>query len=134
MVPPASRDRVVTLVVAPSATSLRRDLGPAAWIVLEELARRSTMVDGGAVTHTSSRSLAGVLGLTKDTVARALARLRTAGLVIGEQRRSAAGLFDVGTYRITVDELLTTIAPSARPARQLVPRSDDQQLALAIDS
>jgi DNA-binding IscR family transcriptional regulator len=49
------------------------------------------------VTRASVRSLAAMLGLNKDTVGRALARLRHAELVV-----HVKGRFEVGAYRLTV--------------------------------
>ena len=58
-------------------SALRRTLGPTAWFVLEELAFRATADgDGKLVVQVSTRELAESLGLNKDTVTRALARLR----------------------------------------------------------
>lgn len=102
----------------------RRRLGPVAWVVLEELCDH---VDGGGEAHVSARSLAAVLGLDKDTVARALRRLSSAGLVAGGQRREG-GRFGAGSYRLLVPESgragsstpMTTQPPRARrksPAR-----------------
>jgi DNA-binding MarR family transcriptional regulator len=60
----------------------RRQLGPLAWTVLEALLLDvNDDADGVPIVHTSLRSLAGELGLDKDTVGRALARLGQAGVV-----------------------------------------------------
>lgn len=57
--------------------ALRRSLGATAWFVLEELALRATADgDGTLVVQVSTRELAEALALNKDTVTRALARLR----------------------------------------------------------
>ena len=57
--------------------ALRRALGPTAWFVLEELAFRATATsEGKLVVQVSTRELAEALGLNKDTVTRALAKLR----------------------------------------------------------
>ena len=61
------------LVVTPAATSIRRSLGPTAWVVLEELAASPAAMN--------VRGLADTTGLNKDTVARALGRLIAAGIV-----------------------------------------------------
>ena len=58
-------------------SELRRALGPTAWFVLEELAFRATAnSEGKLFVQVATRELAGALGLNKDTVTRALARLR----------------------------------------------------------
>ncbi len=60
----------------------RAALGPTAWAVLEELTLAATPNDDGRlVVTTSVRRLAATLGLDKDTVARALGRLGSAGFV-----------------------------------------------------
>jgi hypothetical protein len=62
--------------------TLRRRLGPVAWIVLEDLALDAEMsVDGEMVAATTVRRLATNVGLNKDTAARAVARLIAAGLL-----------------------------------------------------
>ena len=64
------------------AASVRRLVGPTGWVVLEALvAVSSTDGVGAAVAATNVRALAGLLGLSKDTVAGALSRLIGAGLV-----------------------------------------------------
>jgi len=71
------------LVLTGAAGSAKAALGPTAWAVLEELtlgAERGG--DGRLVATTSVRRLAAALGLDKDTVARALARLSSAGYVL----------------------------------------------------
>jgi DNA-binding transcriptional MocR family regulator len=105
------------LLVGPSSTALRRRLGPTAWMVLEEIALRSTVVGERRVARVSIRTLAGSLGMAKDTVARAVRRLRSAGVVTGVQQRNASGVFDTGVYVITVDPAILAVkTPSAQPS------------------
>jgi DNA-binding IclR family transcriptional regulator len=61
------------------------------------------------------RSLASELGLDKDTIARALVRLREARLVVAE-----GGRFEHGAYRLTVpaDVLQFTVAAGPLDRRQ----------------
>ncbi len=71
------------VVLTGAACSAKAALGPTAWAVLEELtlgAERGR--DGRLVVTTSVRRLAVVLGLDKDTVARALGRLSAGGFVV----------------------------------------------------
>jgi hypothetical protein len=72
------------------AGPLRRQLEPTGWTVLEELVLRATE----ARVSCGVRAIAVALGLDKDTVARALRRLRAAGLV---------ELLGPGAYRVRVD-------------------------------
>jgi hypothetical protein len=62
-----------------SVRELWRPLGPTAWMVLEELAVHA---DSDGQIAVGVRRLGSDLGLDKDTVARALRRLRGAGLVV----------------------------------------------------
>ena len=85
----------------------------------------------------SVRSLAASLGLAKDTVARALGRLRRAGLVAATQTRTRAGMFATGSYRLTVPDAITvTVTHTARAAPSLSRRRrrSVSQLAPRIDS
>ena len=125
-----------SLVIDAASIDLRRRLGPTAWVVFEELILASTGPTDRCTASVSVRSLAGQLCLSKDTVARALGRLRRAGLVTACQARSTAGIFTAGSYRITISD---TITIAKRTTRRTNPRARacrpvDAQLALAIDS
>lgn len=86
------------LVVTGRAAPLRRLLTPSAWVVLEELALGA---DALGVATTNSRRLAGDLGLSKDTVSRAMQRLIAAGLVERiEHRDDSTGRFGAIAYRV----------------------------------
>ena len=85
-------------MTAADAHPVRR-LGPTAWAVLEVLRERSTVDDRGEVfADTSVRSLAEELGLAKNTVHRALRRLRRHGLINARQNRTSADMFARGEY------------------------------------
>jgi DNA-binding transcriptional MocR family regulator len=120
-------------VVAAGATELRRALGPTPWLILEEMLRRS---DGACTARVSVRSLAATLGLSKDTVARAITRLRATGVVVAVQSRASSGAFDAGVYRIVVPSDVLAIAPvtNEQPTRARLDRRDTTQLSLAIGS
>jgi DNA-binding transcriptional MocR family regulator len=66
-----------------------------AWTVLTALAVDAAPTDGCVVVRASVRSLAVELGLNKDTIARAILRLRDAGLVV----HRTGGSFEHGAYR-----------------------------------
>ena len=120
--------------VDPTSSPLRRRLGPAPWFVLEEL----VLVGAAEGAETSVRSLATGLSLNKDTVARALGRLRAEGLVVAEPQGSRAGRFSTGRYRVApvpgiqvLDQ--PTESPSPRPSRRPAPprpTQDGAQLSL----
>ena len=124
------------VVVGAASSDLRRALGPTSWVVLEELLLRSSGTADECVACVSVRSLAASLGVAKDTVARAIRRLRDAGLVTVAQRRTNAGVFDTGTYLIALPDSVTLLAsaPTATKPRARVDRRDSLQLSFAIES
>jgi DNA-binding transcriptional ArsR family regulator len=102
------------VVIGPASSELRRAIGPTSWAILEEMALRSTDVGEFRVARVSVRALASSLGLAKDTAARAIRRLRDAGLVTAVQERKQSGIFDVSTYRLSVpSEVITVFAQDA---------------------
>ena len=105
-------------------------------MVFEELILASNGPTDRCTASVSVRSLASQLGLAKDTVARALGRLRRAGLVTACQTRSTAGIFTTGSYRLTIPDAITitTRTTSRTSSRARACRPADAQLALAIDS
>ena len=125
-----------SIVVGAASSELRRALGPTSWVVLEELLLRSHGTTGDCVACVSVRSLAASLGLAKDTAARAIRRLRDAGLVTVAQQRTEAGIFDTGSYVIAIPNgvTVTAPAPAAPQPRARVGRRESSQLSLAIES
>jgi len=122
---------------------LRRQLGPTAWVVFEELLLVSSGPVEACHASVSVRSLAARLGLAKDTVAGAIVRLRRVGLVTVTQTRTASGVFTTGSYQLTVpgsitfeDRLVLASPASARAgrSRSRSSRSSGSQLALAIEA
>jgi DNA-binding transcriptional ArsR family regulator len=114
--------------------------------VFEALLSCSTGPAGDCRAEVSVRALADELGLSKDTVARALSRLRRAGLVSLSQSRSADGVFAGGNYEIAVpdsiafdDEPIGTADPptallvTETPKRLRATRVNGSQLALSLD-
>lgn len=88
------------LIVTHQAIGWRRSLEPTAWLVLEELALRSEIIDGQAMAEQSVRTLADALGRSKDAVSRGLRQLVAAGLVVrAEERHGFSGRF-VGVHYI----------------------------------
>jgi len=87
------------LVIGPGARALKRQLGPTAWAVLEDVALDARFDDGGRlVATTSSRRVAENLGLTSGTVSRALGRLRSLDLVEYARQSGTGGRFGVSAY------------------------------------
>lgn len=89
------------LRINPGVRALKRELGPLAWAVLEDVAFDATDEAGRMVAATSSRRVAENLGVTPGTAARALRRLRSAGLVAYARLDGAAGRFGLGVYVLT---------------------------------
>ena len=85
----------VRLLVDARSVELRRRVGANAWVVLEELLLGSTPgLPGQAVSRATVRALAERTGLSKDTVARSLQRLRKANaFTIEPERHDDSGRF-----------------------------------------
>ncbi|MGK2886644.1 MAG: helix-turn-helix domain-containing protein [Rhodococcus sp. (in: high G+C Gram-positive bacteria)] len=107
--------------------------------MLEAMMQRASDTDAGLAVAVSIRSLASSLGLSKDTIARSVRRLRDAGLVSSIQRRDTSGVFAAGSYRLAVPRrclsLVSSSVPVAgAPAESLVrpARRSSGQLALSL--
>ena len=101
-----SPDPAGAVVIDTASREMRRRLGPASWMVFEELLLAATPDGDKWRASVSMRVLAERTGLSKDTVARAVARLRRAGLVTARQERTA-GLFAAGVYELTIPNGIT---------------------------
>ena len=99
-----------TIVLGPKAHELRAYVGSTAWAVLEEMMQRSTGDGDHVVAQISIRSLASSLGLAKDTVNRAVRRLRDLGVIDAVQARSESGVFEAGSYRLAVPVACISVA------------------------
>ena len=107
--PPDRRDVAVGL----GAASVRRAVGPTAWVVLECLVTCAVVDGDEAVSHQSVRGLSDETGLAKETVARALRRLIDEQLVAYVDRRDDGGRFDAGYYRLDLPrDVLVPLAPT----------------------
>lgn len=112
-----------TIKLGPAAHELRRHVGPTTWVVLEEMLQRSTGDGDDVVAQVSIRALASSLGLAKDTVARAVGRLRDLGVIEAVQARARSGVFDAGSYRLAVPAgCLSPAGPSQPSALSPAPR------------
>ena len=122
------------VVIGAASIELRRSLGTTAWVVFEELLLASTGRADQCTASVSVRSIAASLGLAKDTVARALTRLRPTGLVTAVQTRTTTGVFAAGSYRLTVPDSVTVISRRAETNRRArTSHSADAQLALVLE-
>ena len=104
------------VVLGPAAHVLRRRVGATAWMVLEEMLEQSDVDDDSLVAAVSVRSLSASIGIAKDTVHRALTRLRDLGVIEAHQARTAAGGFAAGGYRLCVPAACLSIVRAASPS------------------
>ena len=92
-------DDASPVVVTAESRALVRRLGPTGWAVLEDVVLAGRPQNGRWLARTSTRRVAEHLGLTPGTVARALARLCSEGIVHREDRRdSNTGRFGESVY------------------------------------
>jgi hypothetical protein len=116
----APLDHTEPLTLGPAASSMRRDVRPIAWTVLECVAAAGIERAGGTVSFTSVRGVADELGLAKDTVARALRRLADEQLVGYVPARAHDGRFGTSRYRLTIplDVFLPAASILSAPAQR----------------
>lgn len=101
------------LHVGPASRQLRATLRPIEWAVLEDIAldaRRDGT--GRLVAPTSARRVAEHLCLTPGAAARAVARLRSAGLLTYAREVGPAGRFGLSTYVLGTVPGLEVVEPS----------------------
>lgn len=115
-----------SIVVTPAAQQVRQALSPTAWLVLEQLLLEAD----GSVAVITVRELGRTLGLAKDTAARAVRELHAAGLADATQRRTAAGAYDTGSYRISIPAGTTIVDTTPRVRTTTEPAA---QLSFAIE-
>jgi len=110
---------VSALRIGDHVRQLRRDAGPVAWYVFEELAFDAVRDGDELVASTSVRELAAAVSLNKDTVARAVAVLVRLG-VVDHHQPASGGRFGAGRYSLTLPEGLdvTYDDASAPPLRR----------------
>jgi DNA-binding IclR family transcriptional regulator len=102
-----------------------RRLGPTAWVVLEVLRERNAVDERGErIAEVSIRGLAVDLGLAKNTVHRALGRLRRCGLIEARQTRTSAGTFDRGHYVLATKGVIDDTSPAVAFVNPIVDELD----------
>lgn len=130
------------VVIGAGARPLKRELGPVVWAVLEDVALEARPDGGGRyLAATSSRTVAEHLGVTPGTAAKALARLRTLGLVDHFRQAGESGRFGLSVYVlgdvpgldvVGGDDLSGTtrpVPPGATRPRAAAPRTDAPRTA-----
>ena len=107
----------VVLRVNAESVETRRELGVAAWSVLELLALGGAVDDAGRwMVYSNARDLAHSLGIGKDRAAAALADLRGAGLIaahVERDQRSARFARSRYEIRIPVSHDTDTAVPAS---------------------
>lgn len=102
---PPEPDHLTLVIDHPTGVRILRKVGPSAWSVLEGLAVRTTTTSRGHQARTNVRDLAADLGLSKDTVARAVNKLIDAKLIRrSDFAQDEAGRFTTRTYRVDLDK------------------------------
>ncbi len=112
------------LVLDARAREFRRRVGVNAWVVLEELLLGATIgLPGQAVSRATVRALAERSGLSKDTVARSLQRLRKAdAFTVEPERHDDSGRFVSVRYLIDLTTLPIEIVTGEPAAAELMRR------------
>jgi len=115
---------------------LRRRLGALPWFVLEELLLLS---DGTGVAETNVRAIAAALWLNKDTVARAIRRLRAEGVVVAQLQTHDSRRFGGTRYEVApvtgvrgepVEPVPPRPAPRSSSSESIPPSRKTVQLSL----
>lgn len=102
------------IVLTDAARVLRRQLGPTAWTVLEELLLDA--VEPRAI-ETHVRQIAAGVGISKDSAARALRRLIAHGLITRRSGRDAAtGCFGRSVYVLHLESITGAVTLTDRVA------------------
>jgi DNA-binding transcriptional MocR family regulator len=105
------------VVIGPESTDVIRAVAPLAWVVLTHLYGSPTAASRSVTA--STRTLATDLGLSKDTCARALRTLRSAGLIAVDTTRTEHGRFGTIRYRLLAPPKL--IRTQTNPVRDVEP-------------
>lgn len=138
--PPETRRLVIDL---DAAWAVRRALGPTAWFVLEALATQAPTSEPRVEMACSSRVLGERLDMSKDTVARALRRLASVGIVkridhrnyLSGRFESSAYVVDFAVAGLSLEAVshraeAVAVAASQRPLRRVDPDRFGGQLNL----
>ena len=122
------------LRVSAESRAVRRRLGPLPWAVLEELALSARPHEDSWVAAVGVRALGVAVGVTKDTAARAVTTLKSAGIVTQVRVRTPDGR-SISAYRLQLPEGISVHGcPAGQDTqattvhRAAVPRKDRRAL------
>ena len=112
--PPERRQLLIELE---TALAVRAQAGPIGWLVLEAIASHAPPGRVVVEVRCSSRSLAGIVGVSKDSVARAFRSLTDAGIVERvDHREERSGRFSSTTYRVDLASAGITVVTASQNA------------------
>jgi hypothetical protein len=107
--------RAPALVIAAESLPWQRRVGPLAWTAFQHLALSSHHTDQGWAVAVGVRDIAGGLGITKDTAARAVSTLLNTGLVSRGRVQTPGGRRCSG-YLLHLPQPIRLIAAPRVPA------------------
>ncbi len=123
-----------------TAAIVRTQTGPIGWLVLEAIAAHAPPGRTVVEVRCSSRSLAAIVGVSKDSVARAFRCLIDAGIVERvDHREERSGRFSSTTYRVDLASaglIVVAVSQNATAATVVTdpvptdPRTPGDQLSL----
>lgn len=134
--PPDRRQLVIDL---DTTGVVRAQVGPIGWLVLEAIAAHAPPGRTVVEVRCSSRSLAAIVGVSKDSVARSFRSLTDAEIVERvDHRDERSGRFSSTTYRVDLASAgitVVTVSHKAAPAAvtdpvRADPRTPSDQLSL----
>ena len=101
------------LIDVATAAAVRESVGPISWVVLEAIASLAPPGAGVVEVECSARSLAGLVRVSKDTVARSLASMIALGVVERvDHRDELSGRFLSATYRVDMSTVgISVVVP-----------------------
>lgn len=112
-----------------TASVVRAQVGPTAWLVLEAVAARAPTGQAVVEVACSTRSLAGIVGSSKDSVARPFRSMADVGIIRRvDHRDDGSGRFASTTYLVdlaAVGITVTTVSAHTAPAPGATGRQRD---------
>jgi hypothetical protein len=112
--PPDDRWLLIDVV---AAEDVRVRVGPIGWVVLEAMVSLAPPGPVPVEVEYSARSLAGLVGVSKDKVARSLASIIVLGIVERvDHRHELSGRFLSTTYRVDLSTVGITVVGLHMPA------------------
>jgi DNA-binding IclR family transcriptional regulator len=124
--PPERRQIVIDV---DTGALMRGRVGPIGWLVLEAIAAHAPPGSRVFEVRCSSRSLAEILGVSKDSVARAFRALTDARIVERvDHRDEHSGRFASTTYRVDLAAAgitVVTVSQTAAPVMSATDHRDD---------